>query len=47
MKKYERGLNNNLNLIDLKPKYEQKYVSYLKRRYGVKRAKSFSRSISS
>ncbi|MBS3748341.1 MAG: hypothetical protein KGY65_00925 [Candidatus Thermoplasmatota archaeon] len=47
MRKYEQGIDHHLKSIGLKPRYEKKYVQYLKRRYGIKRAKLFSKPISS
>jgi len=47
MRKTRKGMNQHICSIGLKPKYEQKYLQYLKRRYGNKRAKLFSKSISS
>ena len=47
MRNGKKEMKSQLKPVGLKPKYEQKYVKYLKRRYGMKRAKLFSRSISS
>lgn len=47
MKDHGKKMNHHISPVGLKPKYEQKYVQYLKRRYGLKRAKLFSKPISS
>lgn len=47
MRKQGKGMDHHLKLVGLKPKYERKYIKYLKRRYGNKRAKLFSKSVSS
>jgi len=38
---------HNVKPVGLKPTYEKRYVKYLKRRYGDKRATLFSNSKSS